>query len=1544
MSFRVALAAFCLATFHYFLGSTIAFEPAPLAIDLNRPISGYRLVNAFPGINFNQPVAIVSAPGETNRLFIVERAGLICVITNLATPNCTVFLDLRTNTYSQSIEGGLLGLAFHPNFQTNGQFFVFRTVGERIFTDRLSRFNVSADDPNRAATNETVLINQLDISDTHNSGDLHFGRDGYLYISVGDDGPTVADRRDLPQAIDGGLFGGILRIDVDQRPGNLPPNAHPSVVGNYSIPADNPFIGATSFLGSPVNPSQVRTEFFAVGMRNPWRFTIDSETGALFAGDVGQGWAEEINLVTSGGNYGWPFWEGFYPGQFTAPNDFQPQWPLHVTERGNTVELGSCVIGGIVCRDISIPQLEGWYVFGDEGSGNIWKMRLEGDGVEWLARESGIVAFGRDPATRDVLVADITRGEIRRLLYTPPEEEHIPTKLSATGIFTNLETLATAPGFVPYDINVPFWSDNALKQRWFGLMNASNKVGFSPTDNWTFPEGAVWVKHFDLEMERGNPATARRVETRLLIKWHDEALGFTYQWDDDGRDATLVGSIGAQQEFTIKDPNGQVRTQTWTFPPRGDCVACHSKGGGGPLGFNTAQLNLDRQTDAGTTENQLTQFQQAGYLQDAQIDPHNLPALAKSADTTQPLEFRVKSYLSANCSQCHRPDGVWGAHWDARWTTPMDQSRIVDAVALPLDTNDWRIIATHSPGTSAMLLRVARRDGFGMPPIGSTVPDENASALLSEWILGLPDADFQQFPIGSGTLAGSVTQRDKTRVISGIGPGMTASAQADRMHLFGGTIGRASQIVAHLSAFNPSQSSAKAGLMIRESADANAATVWFARDATGATTLATRNQENAAVNEISIAAARAWMRLVRNGDKISAWDSADGIIWAKLAETDFVVASDAVAGIAVSSGEDWRYATAEFDELQTLSVGVHLDDPRLGAPLPHDVALQADVITNGVAVARVDFYAQGQFIGSADAPPWRLAWTNAAAGTYPVVATAIDQRGLSISSEALTVTFTALPPTARYIATSPLETNWRDDYAAFGATLPAISTNLPQGVRLNLQGASVAEYDTPGLLDDGDAPLPATAWKSQNQLNISYNPGNELPNRVTLFFAPWENSDDLKITIRNDATGEPLDQRTLSDYAEGRFMSWAVRGDVSFTIESTSGAAAHVSGILLGALPPPTVTMLPVANPIQLPNSILLQADASAEGAQITRVEFWDGNVLLGTVQQAPYEFLWTGALAGEHQVTALAVDEDGVAARSQPITIECSLPKASAAFFGEDRKTQGQWIGIYGNLGNVISCAWTNLPPNFTASVGASSFLFSYPDYGDGSLCVTTDSPDRIASCYFTDTKDPMILNVAAIDGKKARLALYFLDWFGPGRSEQIQLFDPASGEILDQQTVSSFYDGSYFVWNIEGSVRVVIRSLNDYNTIVNALFFDSPERLSSFWFRQNFPKTIETDAKWLEDSDGDGRSNVLEYALGTDPLVADSPLSVTSNGRFLVMDMTGSQMAGDVTISAETSVDLVNWQPVTLTRADSKGHIQLTAPIIETGPHFYRLRVQLL
>src|SRR5207253_1335318 len=149
------------------------FEPAKVHIDLERPISGYALTTAFPGVSFNQPVAMATPPGETNRLFVVERGGIISVITNLAAPNRTVFLDLSERTASAYIETGLLGLAFHPNFQRNGQFFTFRTLIFGSLRDRVSRFTVSADDPNRASANEVILIDQEDVADTHNRSEEH---------------------------------------------------------------------------------------------------------------------------------------------------------------------------------------------------------------------------------------------------------------------------------------------------------------------------------------------------------------------------------------------------------------------------------------------------------------------------------------------------------------------------------------------------------------------------------------------------------------------------------------------------------------------------------------------------------------------------------------------------------------------------------------------------------------------------------------------------------------------------------------------------------------------------------------------------------------------------------------------------------------------------------------------------------------------------------------------------------------------------------------------------------------------------------------------------------------------------------------------------------------------------------------------------------------------------------------------------------------------------------------------------------------------------
>ena len=250
---------------------------------------GYQLVNAFGTITFTQPLCLRTPPGETNRIFVLEKTGLIQVLTNVgaATPGKSIYMDLRSNL-STSVEQGLLGLAFHPQFQSNGYFYIYRSwaPGTGLVYERLSRFQANPPSaPVTLASTELVLFDQQDDAANHNGGDLHFAGDGYLYISLGDGG-LQNDQLNNSQTIRKGFQSGMLRIDVDQLPGNLPPNppssiSELSVSANYSVPADNPFVTGTFAWerNTNVDSASSRTEFWVVGLRNPWRFSIDPVTG-----------------------------------------------------------------------------------------------------------------------------------------------------------------------------------------------------------------------------------------------------------------------------------------------------------------------------------------------------------------------------------------------------------------------------------------------------------------------------------------------------------------------------------------------------------------------------------------------------------------------------------------------------------------------------------------------------------------------------------------------------------------------------------------------------------------------------------------------------------------------------------------------------------------------------------------------------------------------------------------------------------------------------------------------------------------------------------------------------------------------------------------------------------------------------------------------------------------------------------------------------------------------------------------------------------------
>jgi glucose/arabinose dehydrogenase len=353
-----------------------------------------KLTDAFPGMTFTRPVDVQHAGDE--RFFVVEQRGVISVVSGgFEDPEKGVFLDIASQVRDQGNEEGLLGLAFHPEFATNGYFFVNYTTSSPNRTV-ISRFQVSGSNADQAdAGSELVLLEFEQPYGNHNGGQVAFGPDGYLYISTGDGG-SGGDPQNNSQDLTT-LLGAILRIDVNGNGNDK----------NYSIPSDNPFTD---------NSEGYREEIFAYGLRNPWRFSFDAENGNLWTGDVGQNRLEEINIIENGGNYGWRIMEGTLC--FNPANDCEKSGLiLPVFEYGRSAGDVS-ITGGYVYRGENLPQLKGHYIYGDFASGRIWSLdvrNLENPRNSELIQASiGISSFGVD-RTNEILVCGFD-GKIHRIV------------------------------------------------------------------------------------------------------------------------------------------------------------------------------------------------------------------------------------------------------------------------------------------------------------------------------------------------------------------------------------------------------------------------------------------------------------------------------------------------------------------------------------------------------------------------------------------------------------------------------------------------------------------------------------------------------------------------------------------------------------------------------------------------------------------------------------------------------------------------------------------------------------------------------------------------------------------------------------------------------------------------------------------------------------------------------------------------------------------------------------------------------------------------
>lgn len=349
--------------------------------------------------DLQSPIFVTHAGDGSNRLFVVEKAGVIRIVAEGALLE-TPFLDISEQVNSNGNEQGLLGLAFAPAYGETGFFFVnyIDSAGDTV----IARYQVSTADANQADPASEFVILQIDQpAANHNGGMVTFGPDGYLYIGMGDGGGG-GDRYGNGQNPET-LLGKLLRLDVLRDP--QPP---------YTIPADNPWVTADW------NGADMRDEIWSLGLRNPWRFSFDRATGDLWIGDVGQNQFEEINYTPAGQggiNYGWPIMEA--SGCYNSADDTceGAGLQLPVAEYSHS---GHCsVTGGYVYRGAAFPALQGVYLYGDYCSGTLWATWFDGNGqwdtAELLDSNASLSSFGEDEAG-ELYITDLANGVLQRVV------------------------------------------------------------------------------------------------------------------------------------------------------------------------------------------------------------------------------------------------------------------------------------------------------------------------------------------------------------------------------------------------------------------------------------------------------------------------------------------------------------------------------------------------------------------------------------------------------------------------------------------------------------------------------------------------------------------------------------------------------------------------------------------------------------------------------------------------------------------------------------------------------------------------------------------------------------------------------------------------------------------------------------------------------------------------------------------------------------------------------------------------------------------------
>ena len=715
------------------------WQPGPLR-GSPEPPPPFRTTVAFPNLKTRFPIALVQEPDRNSFLlvendgYVPERVARIQRVASMEADVPELLLTLNESVYD---------LCFHPDFARNGWIYLGANgrfgSGKEDFNNRVLRYQMEPGSGRILPGTRQVVLEWRSMG--HNGMALAFGRDGMLYVTSGD-GSSDSDEWNTGQDLSQ-LYAKVLRIDV----------THPAA-GSYAVPKDNPFLAVAG----------ARPETWAYGFRNPWRMHIDRRTGDVWVGENGQDLWEYARIVRGGENYGWPLMEGNHDFQRSRKAGPTPISKALIEHSHSDFR---SLTGGIVYYGEKHPQLQGHYVYGDYSTGQIWAATQK-DRVllsdRPLARTRLNIVHFSETRAGDILMIDYNGHAIHRL--EPAEDTpsagattRFPRHLSETGLFSGAALQTPHPGLLPYAVNAAGWHDGATAHRWIALPG-THSMEVTERDGWKLPSGSAVVQTLERD--------GRKLETRILLKDEHEWAGYSYAWNAEQTDAELVPAAGRV-------------TETWVFPSRQECSVCHSRQAGFLLGINTLQLN--RKDESGVSQIARWEAQRRLYTNHAATaeaawrrelskdgaseseilkrlravqptplqraapstgtvlgtPPEALPALPDPDDTSRSLDERARAYLHANCSHCHVKSGGGNALVQFGYDVPENERGFF---TVPMHSTfgiqDARVIAPGDPARSVVLMRTALRGTGQMPPLGTLRPDPAWSALLTEWIAGLP--------------------------------------------------------------------------------------------------------------------------------------------------------------------------------------------------------------------------------------------------------------------------------------------------------------------------------------------------------------------------------------------------------------------------------------------------------------------------------------------------------------------------------------------------------------------------------------------------------------------------------------------------------------------------------------------------------------------------------------------------------------------------------------------------------------------------------------